>query len=162
MTGRVEGIFVTPTMGGRTESRESARALAGRGLDGDRYASGQGFYTREPAPAGARQLTLIEAEILDAVFEETGIRLDPDEQRRNIITRGVGLNALVEKQFRIGDVSCIGVMLCEPCARLVELTGKNVLRPLVHRGGLRAAILSDGLIRVGDVVAPIDLPGGRR
>ena len=152
MNGRVEGIFTTSMMGGQTESRESARALAGRGLEGDRYAFGRGFYSREPAPAGARQLTLIEAEILDAVFEEVGIRLGPDEQRRNIVTRGIRLNALVGKPFQVGEVSCVGVMLCEPCARLVELTGKKVLRTLAHRGGLRAAILSDGVIRVGDQI----------
>jgi len=152
LKGSVEGIFTTATMGGPTESRTSARALAGRGLEGDRYASGRGFYSQEAAPAGARQLTLIEAEVLDAVFDEVGIRLRPDEQRRNIVTRGVRLNALVGKPFQVGEVSCVGVMLCEPCDRLVQLTGKKVLRTLVHRGGLRAAILGDGVIRVGDPI----------
>ncbi len=153
MPGSVEGIHIAAAMGGATEPRRSVRALAGRGLEGDRYASGTGFYSKVPARPGARQLTLIASEALEDLFVRTGIRLEPGEQRRNLVTRGVDLNALVGVPFRIGLVSCLGVALCEPCARLVELTGKEVLDPLVHRGGLRAAILTDGTIRVGDEVA---------
>ena len=154
VAGTIEGIHLATAMGGATEPRRSARALAGRGLEGDRYASGAGFYSAVPARPGARQLTLIAGEALDDLFARTGIRLEPGEQRRNLVTRGVDLNALVGVPFRIGEVSCLGVALCEPCARLVELTGKEVLEPLVHRGGLRAAILTDGTIRVGDEIAP--------
>ena len=86
-----------------------------------------------------------------------GGRLAPEEARRNIVTRGVDLNALVGKRFRVGEVECLGQRLCEPCAhleRLTALAGKpGSLRALIHKGGLRADVLSDGAIRVGDRIA---------
>ncbi len=143
MAGRVEGIFIGPP---RTlpEAVERVRAVAGRGLEGNRH-----FF--EDAPAG-RALTLIAAEALEAAAAESGIELGAAESRRNVLTRGIDLNALVGVRFRVGGVECVGVELCEPCRTLESLTKPGVIKGLVHRGGLNADILSDGEIAVGDLV----------
>jgi MOSC domain-containing protein YiiM len=126
----------------------SARAVAGRGLEGD-------FHFEERQEPGVA-LTLIAAEAIDAFSAESGIGLTHEETRRQVLTRGIDLNGLVGQRFRVGGVECLGVELCEPCNRLVKLTSKReILRGLVHRGGLRADILSDGEIAVGDEVRPL-------
>ena len=141
--GRVEGIFIGPE---RTlpEPVESVRAVAGRGLEGNRY-----FYAE--APPG-RALTLIQAEALDGMLEDTGIELSAAESRRNVLTSGIDLNALVGKRFSVGEVECLGVELCHPCSSLEKMTQKGVIKGLVNRGGLNADILTDGEISVGDRV----------
>lgn len=140
--GRVEGIFIGPE---RTLPApvERARAVAGKGLEGNRY-----FY--DDAPPG-RALTLIAAEALEAAAE-TGVAVTAAESRRNVLTSGIDLNALVGQRFRVGDVECIGVELCEPCAHLQSVTRPGVIKALTHRGGLNADILTDGEIAVGDRV----------
>ena len=142
--GRVEGIFIGPE---RTLPAQVDRvqAHAGKGLAGNRY------YFEDGAPAG-RALTLIAAEALEAFTEETGIPLAADESRRNVLTRGIDVNALVGKRFRIGGVECEGVELCEPCTHLQAMTRPGVLKGMVHRAGLNADILTDGEITVGDAV----------
>jgi MOSC domain-containing protein YiiM len=137
------------------QSLERAHALAGRGLDGDRYAARRGTFTPANDTARGYDLTLIEAEVLDDLSLPGGGTLDYLSARRNIVTRGVNLNALVGRRFRIGDVECLGQRLCEPCSHLERLTGKGVLRALIHRGGLRADILSDGQIEVGSSIEPV-------
>ncbi len=127
-----------------------AEAIAGRGLAGDRYLEGTGYYSDRPLADGSREITLIEAEELEGIARETGIRLDPSESRRNVLTRSVRVNDLIGKRFRMGEVLCAGIRICEPCTYLDKLTGKRVMRPLVHRGGLRARIVSGGTVRVGD------------
>jgi MOSC domain-containing protein YiiM len=144
--GRVVGIFLTSEHGELPETVERARALAGKGLEGNRY-----FYADGDAPDG-RALTLIAAEALEAFESETNIVLSAAETRRNVLTRGIDVNALVGKRFRVGSVECLGVELCEPCSHLQSLTRPGVLRGLVHRAGLNADILSDGDIAVGDAV----------
>jgi MOSC domain-containing protein YiiM len=144
MEGRVEGIYVTPEHGELPQPVESVRALAGRGLEGNRY-----FF--DDAPAG-RALTLIAAEAVEAMEREHGISLEPRESRRNVVTRGIDVNELVGKRFRVGNVECEGVELCEPCADLQAMTKPGVIKGLAHRGGLNADILSDGEISVGDAV----------
>ena len=144
--GVVEAIFVAAARSGSTESVREARALAGRGLDGDRYASGGGTF--HAVGRTGQALTLIEAEALEAA----GV-LTAAESRRNVVTRGIDLNALVGLPFTVGEVPCFGRRLCEPCAHLQRLTRPGVLRPLVHRAGLRADVLADGVIAVGDAVA---------
>jgi MOSC domain-containing protein YiiM len=133
---------------------ERATAAAGRGLEGDRYFDGRGTFSS--AHARGHDLTLIEAEVLDALVLPGG-RLAPEEARRNLVTRGIDLNALVGARFTVGDVECLGQRLCEPCAHLERLTaaaGKpGALRALIHKGGLRADVLADGEIRVGDEIA---------
>ena len=149
MAGRVEGIFISPERGLLPEPVESARALAGRGLEGNRY------FFESDAPAGVA-LTLIAAEAVEALEREHGISIAPRESRRNVVTRGVDVNALVGKTFRIGDVECEGVELCEPCTTLQAMTKPGIIKGLVHRGGLNADILSDGEISVGDAVVADD------
>src|SRR5436309_12764542 len=144
MTGRVEGIYVISEHGELPEPVDSVRALAGRGLKGNRY-----FF--EDAPAGTA-LTLIAAEAVEAMEREHGIALEPRETRRNVVTRGIDVNELVGKRFRVGDVECRGVELCEPCADLQAMTKPGVIKGLAHRGGLNADILTDGEISVGDAV----------
>jgi MOSC domain-containing protein YiiM len=119
---------------------DSARALAGKGLEGDRH------FRREGAKPG-QALTLIEAEVLEDV------RLTGAQSRRQVVVRGVRLNDLVGKRFRVGDVECFGVELCEPCLHLQQLTRPGIIKELVHRAGLNADVLNDGRIAVGDPVS---------
>lgn len=121
-------------------------AVAGRGLAGDRYYDDRGTFS---GPGRGYQLTLVEAEVLDSVD------LEWEQARRNIVTRGIALNALVGHRFKIGAVECIGRRLAEPCAHLEKLARPGLLRPLVHRGGLRADILEGGSISIGDSVASV-------
>jgi hypothetical protein len=153
--GTVEAIVVAPEAEAALHRIDRAVARAGRGLEGDRYFDERGTFSN--AYGRGHDLTLIEAEALDGLDLPAG-RLTPEEARRNIVTRGIDLNALVGAHFRVGEVECFGQRLCEPCAhleRLTAATGKpGTLRALIHRGGLRADVLSDGEIRVGDEIAP--------
>lgn len=158
MTGRVEAIFICPEASAPMQPLDEVEAIAGVGLAGDRYSRGTGFYSDRPRPDGGREVTLIATEMLDALFAASGIRLTPQESRRNLLTSGIGLNELIGRRFAVGDVLCEGIDYCTPCEHLVELTGKPVLKPLVERGGLRARILTGGTIAVG---APVrETPGG--
>ncbi|GMQ89986.1 MAG: MOSC domain-containing protein [Gammaproteobacteria bacterium] len=146
--GTVIAIYTAPSRAAATESRGEVRAVPGRGLVGDRYYEGCGTYSDDPGPD--RELTLIELERLEALREGDGIELSGAEARRNIVTRGVSLNELVGAEFHVGTVRVRGIRLCEPCAHLQRLTAKTVVKALVHKGGLRAQILTQGVIRVGD------------
>lgn len=149
--GRIESIHITPTAEAAMRSVDQAVAVAGVGLEGDRYAARMGSFSAKPKPG--RQLTLIEAEAIEALERELGMVLAPGETRRNLITRGVALNHLVGREFTVGGVRLLGHELCEPCGDLARMTGKPQILPgLVHRGGLRAEIIEGGLIRVGDSV----------
>jgi len=131
------------------KSHGEVELRAGRGIVGDRYFEGTGTFSA--SEKHGQQLTLIEAEVLDALHDD-GLDLTPIDARRNVVTRGIDLNALVGREFEIGTAHCIGRRLCEPCSHLQRLTGTALLRAMVHRGGLRADILSSGVVRVGDVV----------
>ena len=133
------------------ESVDEVRAIPGRGLEGDRY-----FDNKGRAPEAKRELTLIEAEAIEALKRELDVDYSLSDSRRNVVTRGVPLNHLVGKEFWVGDVKARGIMLCEPCAHLQKLTIKQVLPGLIHRGGLRAEILTEGTIRVGARVSVAD------
>jgi MOSC domain-containing protein YiiM len=152
--GRVERIHVAIGEGEPMQALERVRVLAGVGLEGDRYASGRGHFSAMPGTG--RAVTLIEAEVLDLLRDRLGIALQPGEARRNLTTRGIGLNALVGRRFRIGSVLCEGRRLCEPCAYLDGVVRKPLLEPLSRRGGLRADVLEGGEIRIGDEVQPLD------
>lgn len=153
--GHVEAIFIAPGEGAPMTEVAEVRAVAGRGLEGDRYWAGEGRFSRKP---GHRDLTLIEAEAVEALAHESDMQLMPGETRRNIVTRGIALNHLVGKEFTVGEVRMRGVKLCEPCNYLEELTGRDGIRAaLVHRGGLRVDLIGDGVIRKGD---PIDSIAG--
>jgi MOSC domain-containing protein YiiM len=151
--GRLVAIYVAPGAGAPMEARDRVRAVAGAGLDGDRYANGTGTYSG--TGRGARDVTLIEREAVDAVrsTHDGGVDVREDETRRNLVTEGVALNHLVGRTFRLGAVRMRGVRLAEPCAYLEQLTRlAGVRAALVHRGGLRAEILDDGELRVGDLI----------
>src|SRR6266550_104848 len=148
--GRVEFIHLAESEGDPMRATDRIRVLAGIGLEGDRYASGRGHFSRTPGTG--RALTLVEAEMLEHLRDSLGIALQPGEARRNVTTRGVALNALVGQRFRIGSLLCQGMRLCEPCKYLEEVIGKRLVDPLLHRGGLRADVLEDGEIRIGDEV----------
>jgi MOSC domain-containing protein YiiM len=147
--GRVEGIFIATAAGQSMIALDAARAIAGGGLEGDRYLLGTGFYSDGQS---GRQLTLIEAEDLERMERETGVRLEQRECRRNIVTRGIALAPLIGKRFKVGEVVCEGIRACPPCNHLEELTRPGPLRGLARSGGIRAHMLSDGEIRVGDEV----------
>jgi MOSC domain-containing protein YiiM len=147
--GTVESIYVASAAQGPMQAVGQVVAIPGAGLEGDRYALKLGtFYKPEPD----YELTLIEAEAIEALRRDHQVELAAGEARRNIVTRNVPLNHLVGKEFAIGDVRIRGIRLCEPCDHLQNVTGKPVLKGLLHRGGLRAQILTPGTIRVGDVV----------
>lgn len=129
---------------------DSAHAVPGRGLEGDRYFARSGTYSRKDG--ADREITLVEIEALEALHRDYGIALAAGESRRNVGTRGVPLNHLVGRRFRVGEVTLLGLRLCEPCGYMEELSGKPVRAGLVHRAGLRAQILTEGWIRVGDAV----------
>ena len=147
--GRIASIHVAAAAKGVMHSLDQVEAIAGVGLEGDRYATRQGtFFKPEPD----FELTLIEAEAIEALARDYGIQLAPGDARRNLVTRGVALNHLVGREFKIGNVLIRGTRLCEPCSHLQSLTGLQVIKGLRHRGGLRAQILSGGKICVDDHV----------
>jgi MOSC domain-containing protein YiiM len=148
--GKVHSIFITPQASSPTRPVNTVHAVPGLGLEGDRYFGQVG--TGHKRPGSGRDITLIEYEALEAVQREEGIQLTPGDARRNIVTQGVALNHLVGLEFQVGDVCLRGVRLCEPCQHLASLTEQRVLPALVHRGGLRAEILTDGFIHTGDPI----------
>jgi hypothetical protein len=143
MAGVVESIHIARVATELPDSVERATAVAGRGLEGDRYFEGAGTFSGWP---GERDLTLIAAEAVDDVG------LEPGDARRNVVVRGVDLDGLVGRRFRIGAVECEGLELAPPCKHLAQLTRPDVLKGLAGRGGLRAAITEGGEIAVGDAV----------
>lgn len=152
--GSVVSIQIAAVGAAPMQPRDRIQAVAGRGLEGDRYFENTGTYSNEPG--SGRHVTLIEVESVEALARDYGIELTPALARRNIATRGVALNHLVGREFRIGEALFRGTRLCEPCSHLERLTRGGVLRGLIHRGGLRADILSGGMIRVGDAIAPLE------
>jgi MOSC domain-containing protein YiiM len=149
VTGTVVAIHIAPKAEELPHAVERVRALPGRGLDGDRYATGIGTFSNHK---GQRDVSLIESEAIEAFERESGTSLSAAESRRNVVTRGVRLNDLVGKEFQVGKVRMRGLRLCEPCTHLVRLTHPATLRGLVHRGGLYAAILNEGEVAVGDSI----------
>jgi MOSC domain-containing protein YiiM len=149
--GAVEGIFISPRFEQLPEPIEKIEVVPGKGIRGDRYFVPEG---RGEDPEEGYDLTLIEAEALEALKAEQGIELTAAESRRNVLTRGIGLNDLVGTRFRVGEVECKGVELCEPCRHLERLTEPGVLKGMVHRAGLCVEVVGGGSIRLGDAVAP--------
>ena len=146
--GVVEALVVAPAAEAPSEQVREAVLVPGRGLEGDRYAVGAGtFASGRPGSA----LTLVDADVLESLGRDV-------DHRRNVVVRGTDLNALVGREFTLGEVLCRGRRLCEPCAHLDRLNDGGVLRPLVHRGGLRADIVSAGTVRVGDRLTPSKVP----
>jgi steroid delta-isomerase-like uncharacterized protein len=154
--GRVISIHTAPTAGAPMRSAESLTAVAGQGLEGDRYFTKQGAYSS--TPGAVRDVTLIEIEAVEAMNAKLGTTFAPGAMRRNIVTRGVPLNHFVGQEFRVGEVRLRGEQLCQPCTYLESLTQAGVKAAMQHRAGLRAEILRGGRIRQGDAVAVLHDP----
>jgi MOSC domain-containing protein YiiM len=144
--GRVEAIYIAAEHGRLPHAVESVRAVAGKGLEGNRY-----FDTGKPE----QELTLIEAEQLERVAVEDGLSIEAAPTGRNVLTRGVDLNALVGKRFRVGELECRGIELCEPCTTFEANTAPGAIKAFVHRAGLNAEILVGGELRPGDAITPL-------
>lgn len=162
MPGRLVAIYTAPAAGAPVRRRGAVEALDGRGLDGDRYAAGEGSFSRWPGKG--RDVTLIAAEGLEAAAAEFGVAVADGEHRRNLVVEGVPLDGLRGVAFSIGSARFEGVRLCAPCKYLVRVTGQErIFEALVRRGGLRAAVVGTGVIREGDAVTwdPADLDARR-
>jgi len=149
-TGIVHAIYIGAKRGQPLHAVSEVRAVAGLGLEGDRYYLGRGSLSRWPGPG--RHVTLIEQEALEAVRREHGIDLSGGLSRRNIVTAGVALNDRQGQPFRIGTAMLRGVIACQPCGYLERKTQSGVLAALKDRGGLRAEVLEGGVIRPGDTI----------
>jgi MOSC domain-containing protein YiiM len=148
--GSVVSIHLAPANGAPTYPVPEVKAVAGAGLEGDRHYRPVG--EQEPQD----ELTLIQSEALDALASDHGIALEPGEHRRQVVTVGVPLNDLVGQEFRVGALRLRGIKLNEPCKYLEDLTGRpGLIKGLVHRGGIRAQILTGGTIEVGAPVTPV-------
>ena len=153
--GIVLDIHTATTGGAPMIPMDQVNAVAGRGLEGDRYHDETGFYSWFTGPL--RHVSLIEWEVLETLRDVHDLPLDPGATRRNIVTRGVPLGHLPGRTFRVGDAMLRGVEICEPCKHLVDLTGNgSLLSALIHRGGLHAEIVGGGTIRPGDTIEAID------
>jgi MOSC domain-containing protein YiiM len=149
--GAVVSIHIAPAGTAPVISVGAIQAIVGKGLEGDRYYLQTGTYSQTPGTG--REVTLIELEAIEALRREYQIDIDAAQARRNIVTRGVGLNHLIDREFAVGEAVLRGTRLCEPCAHLERLTVKGVMRGLIHRGGLRAEVVRGGTIRVGDIIS---------
>jgi MOSC domain-containing protein YiiM len=148
--GQVASIFVAPQAAQEMVALPQVRAFADRGLEGDRFLRDSWRALNRPDKA----VTFIEEETLASAAAELGVQGLAQKSRRNIVTRGVPLVQLLDRQFAVGDVLFRGIRLFEPCGHLVKISGlKGIFKALEHRSGLKAAILSDGLIRVGNPIA---------
>lgn len=148
--GRLEAIYITSVAAAPMRAVENARAVAGKGIAGDRYHDGGGTFAKPNSPGS--EVTLIEQEAVEAAAGRYEIELVASQTRRNLVTRGVALNHLVGHEFSIGAARFRGIRLCEPCSHLEKLVGKDTLKSLIHRGGLRAQVICDGEFEVGDEV----------
>lgn len=146
--GTLAAIFIASDAAAPMQQLDTVRAVPGRGLEGDRYFLGTGAFSRWPGPR--REVTLIEMEALEVIETETGLRLFNGEHRRNLVVRGVHLRTLVHQLFAIGEVQLRGVQPCLPCGYLETISAPGIRNALRYRGGLRAAILSEGVLRIGD------------
>jgi MOSC domain-containing protein YiiM len=150
--GHVEAIWIRAESNGTPESLERANLEARLGIVGDRHWKA-GVEAGSNPPG--RALTLIEAEAVEGLREDSGIVIGPEQSGRNLVTRGIALNDLVGKRFRVGDVECEGVELCDPCRTFERRTVPGVLKGMVNRGGLNAEIVTGGEVAVGDEVVPL-------
>ncbi len=151
MSGEVVHIHIAPRAEATMVPVPEVNAVAGRGLEGDRYFLKSGTYSE--TPGSGREVTLIAIEEIEAVAREAEIRLPAGESRRNITTRGVALNDLVDREFRVGNVVLRGTRLCEPCEYLQRMIGNpGILKAFTHRAGLRCEIVAGGTIHVGDSI----------
>ena len=150
MAGVVEGIFVAPEGGAPPESVEGTEALEGCGLEGDRYCSGTGHWSRFGRDC---QVTFVEAEDLERIETETGLRVRNGEHRRNVVTRGVRLETLRRRRFRVGGALFGHGKPCSVCRHVEDVSELGMTRALKRRGGMCARVLEGGRIHRGDIIA---------
>jgi MOSC domain-containing protein YiiM len=150
--GRLLHIHIAEKGSAPMQELAEARLIAGLGIEGDRYATGTGTYS--PKPQRERQVTLIEVETLEALKRDHDLDLAPHEHRRNLTVRGVPLNHLVGRRFRVGEAVLEGIRLNVPCQYLDDLLGRRLFKPLTNRSGLNCIIIEGGTIRPGDRVEP--------
>lgn len=151
--GRLLSIHITGEASAPMQPLAEARLVEGHGIEGDRYATGRGTYSHKPHQD--RQCTLIEVETLEALARDHGLALAPEESRRNLTVRGVPLNHLVGREFRVGEVVLFGGRLNVPCQYLDDLLGRPLFKPLMNRSGLNCRIVRGGTIRPGDAIRPV-------
>ena len=148
--GRVLQIWRAPAATAPVQRLYRARLLAGQGLEGDRYALGGGTWADWPDLE--KQLTLVDRADVAAVADEVGVPLSPADTRRNLVTEGIDLPGLVGRWFAVGDALLFGMKRCPPCTHLERLTGLRLVKPMVHRGGINAAVFAGGPVAEGDAV----------
>jgi len=148
--GQVISIYIAHNRGEQTISVDQVHAIPGMGIEGDRYFNKHDAHDTNSKPG--REITLIEIEAIVSMQNEDRIQISPDQTRRNIVTRGITLNNLVGRIFFIGNIQLRGIRLCEPCQSLANRTDPHLLSSMVHRGGLRAEILTEGIIHINDSI----------
>ena len=152
--GTVVSLHITSAEAKPMRSLQEAHAVPGKGLEGDRYFLGTGHFSPHHGPS--HELTLIEVETVDALNEEyEDLHVEAGDARRNVVTRGVPLNHLVNHRFQVGEVTLRGIRLCHPCLHIAKITHHNMLSGLINRGGLRAQILTEGIIRLKDLIIDV-------
>ena len=150
--GSVVSLHLAPRAFLPMRSSAELTLLEGEGIEGDRYRSGTGFYSHLPEPG--RQITLFEEETIDALKRDHGVELTAADHRRNVTTRGVPLNHLVGRRFRLGNTLLEATRLSTPCKHIEEVTGQAIFNLLLNRSGLNAKILTGGIVRIGDIIQP--------
>jgi MOSC domain-containing protein YiiM len=152
--GKVIGLYIATERGEPTFAVDQVHAIPGLGIEGDRFFN----YAQKPkgdAKSG-REITLIELEAIESLQNENEIDITPDQTRRNVITHGISLNNLIGRTFLVGAIKLRGVRLCEPCQYLANRTDSRILPSMNHKGGLRAEILTEGIIHIGDTITSLD------
>lgn len=154
MTGKISSLHISPESNAPCQAMDVLELHVGKGIHGDHH-------YRDNGSVPETELTLIAAEEIEAFNLRTGLHLQAADLRRNVLTQGLDLNALVGRRFRIGDAEAEGLELCEPCRPLGQrlatesVSASTIVRELTKRGGLRARILHDGLVRPGDAIIPV-------
>ncbi|PHS27445.1 MAG: sulfurase [Methylophaga sp.] len=153
MTGKILKILLAENAGDVLVAYPSAKLEAGKGIVGDRYYSAQGTFSEKLKGSPASEVTLIDQQHIDTFNSTTGLNYSNADFRRNIVTDNIDLNALVDKEFRIGNTRLKGIILCEPCAYLAKILGQEVMIHMTHKAGLRAQIISSGTIYLADMIS---------
>ena len=154
MKGNIEDILICKSGGGDLKSIETASLVPGKGIEGDRYFLKQGTFSEALEEKGDFEVTLIEIEEIDSFNQTTNLNYPPAVFRRNIVTKGIRLNDLVDREFKIDDTTLYGVRLCEPCAHLASILGDSIMVHMVHKAGLRAVVKKGGSVQRGSAISP--------
>ena len=152
MPGTLSEILISDRANGQMSSKPLAEFITGKGIVGDRYFENIGTFSEKLKGLPDCEVTLIEIEEILSFNKKTNLNYSPSDFRRNLVTSGIRLNNLVDKTFNVGTLQLKGIRLCEPCAHLSSLLGKEVLNQMVHKAGLRAQIIQGGVVKIGEQV----------